>query len=87
MHKKSINVSTIFICLESMDAPKRIPNPEELLNISSKLMNDVRQDIHFIRSPEIHPEIRAKFLSESVQKYLELGRSIPGVYNKNYCMF
>lgn len=73
-------VITYFFCLESTESTKKIPNPEELLNISSKFMNDVRQDIHFIRNPEIHPEIQATFLSESVQKYLELGRSIPGAY-------
>lgn len=53
---------------------------EELLNVSSKLMNDVRQDIQFMADSEIHSETPLSFLSESVQKYLELGRSIPGMY-------
>lgn len=59
------------------------PIPEELLSLPTELMNDVRQDIHFSENPEIHPEIRSTFLSESVQKYLELGRSIPGIIMDN----
>lgn len=55
------------------------PSREESLSVPTKLMNDVRQDIHIGENPEIHSEIRSTFLSESVQKYLELGRSIPGI--------
>lgn len=43
-----------------------------------KIKNDVKQHLEAVEAESMPLEIQTNFLSESVRKYLELGRAIPG---------
>lgn len=47
-----------------------------------KLKNDVKQHLEAVDA-EMPLDLQTNFLSESVRKYLELGRAIPGLILKN----
>lgn len=44
-----------------------------------KIKNDVKQHLEAVEAESMPLEIQTNFLSESVRKYLELGRAIPGL--------
>lgn len=50
-----------------------------------KLKNDVKQHLEAVDA-EMPLDLQTNFLSESVRKYLELGRAIPGLTFKNYLL-
>lgn len=43
-----------------------------------KLKNEVKQHLEAVDAESMPLDIQTNFLSESVRKYLELGRAIPG---------
>lgn len=45
-----------------------------------KLKNEVKQHLEAVEAESMPLDIQTNFLSESVRKYLELGRAIPGDY-------
>lgn len=54
---------------------------------SIKIKSDIKQHLDATDSVDSEPmplEIQTKFLSESVRKYLELGRAIPGRPGTDY---
>lgn len=44
-----------------------------------KIKNDVKQHLEAVETESMPLDIQTNFLSESVRKYLELGRAIPGL--------
>lgn len=46
---------------------------------SLKYNADIKQNLDANDAEQQMPELQATFLSESVRKYLELGRAIPGI--------
>lgn len=50
-----------------------------------KLKNDVKQHLEAVEAESMPLEIQTNFLSESVRKYLELGRAIPGLSSFHTC--
>ncbi|XP_055313251.1 uncharacterized protein LOC129574802 [Sitodiplosis mosellana] len=49
-----------------------------------KIKNDVKQHLEAVEAESMPLEIQTNFLSESVRKYLELGRAIPGRAGVDY---
>lgn len=48
-----------------------------------KLKNDVKQHLEAVDA-EMPLDLQTNFLSESVRKYLELGRAIPGLIQEKF---
>lgn len=46
-----------------------------------KLTSDVKQQLDAVEPDQMPSDIQTNFLSESVRKYLELGRAIPGKHH------
>lgn len=48
-----------------------------------KIKNEVKQHLEAVEAESMPLEIQTNFLSESVRKYLELGRAIPGYTHRH----
>lgn len=74
-----------FLYLESKQVDKirskrgKVPRSSDF-----KIKNDVKQHLEAVEAESMPLEIQTNFLSESVRKYLELGRAIPGLYRLIY---
>lgn len=52
-----------------------------------KLKNEVKQHLEAVDTETMPLDLQTNFLSESVRKYLELGRAIPGIVTLLYFLF
>lgn len=73
-----LSINLLFTsCIESREST-RSKRGKAVRSSNIKLSQNVKQPIDSNDSDQILPEIQPSFLSESVRKYLELGRAIPG---------
>lgn len=72
-------------CIESRESTRVRSKRGKVTRASSiKIKGDVKQHLDATESDPMPLEIQTKFLSESVRKYLELGRAIPGLFAKRF---
>lgn len=71
--KKKKSIETREITSRARSKRGKVPRASSL-----KIKSDIKQHLDVTETESMPLEIQTNFLSESVRKYLELGRAIPG---------
>lgn len=82
----SFAITTFAFPLESTQVDKvRSKRGKVTRSSDFKIKNDVKQHLEAVDT-EMPLDLQTNFLSESVRKYLELGRAIPGLVLKKFIL-